>query len=152
MATKPEASINQVPGSGTTPADPLPQAPDVDVFPLPPASISISPLPFFLTGEQTLSGNGGEEKDTQPPPTNGSYKPIGPAAPRPVSGRFSKADSNATGGACIAVPSPARSGSSNFCTGGSTGEAACSCGACSTRLAQRVRAVILPSVVRVSPL
>src|ERR1039458_610776 len=155
MAAKPEATITQVPGSGTTPEEPpLPQGLLFFFFPLPSPPPSIAIVPFFFTGPQRPSGNGGGEMGTQFPPANGLYKLklSGAAGPRPgTSGRLSSADWNGTGGACIAVPSPARTGSSNFCTGGSAGEASC-CGVSSTRLAQRLRAVIFPSVIKCSPL
>jgi len=58
---------------------------------------------------------------------------------------------NSTGGTAMEVPSPAPTGSSNFATGGSGDESNC-CGTSSTRLAQRARAVIFPSVISFSPL
>ena len=51
----------------------------------------------------------------------------------------------------MARPSAGITGSSKATAGGSIRELSC-CGFSSTRLAQRVRAVILPSVSRVSPL
>src|SRR5271155_4487611 len=150
MAANPEANSIHVPGSGTTPVAP-PQAPGFFFFPTASSSPSL-PGTFFFTGPQRSAGKGGGEIGTQFPPTKGSYKLSGPAGPRPGrSGRPSNADWKTTGGDCVAVPSPARTGSSNFCTGGSTGEAAC-CGVSSTRLSQRLRAVILPSVISFSPL
>src|ERR1700685_3602306 len=110
MATRPEANINHVPGSGTVPIPPPPPQALVDIFFFPSGSVSISTPPpfFFFTGEQSPSGNGGGRIGTNLPPVNGSYKFNGPAGPRPgTDGRFNSADSNATGGPCTAVPSPA---------------------------------------------
>src|SRR5271157_1001093 len=107
MAASPEANSTQVPGSGTTPVTPDPQAPAFFFFP-PTSPSPISPEPFFFTGSQRPVGNGGGASGTQFPATNGSYKLSRPAGPRPgISGRLSNADSKATGGDCVAVPFPA---------------------------------------------
>src|SRR5580658_3994795 len=153
MAPKPEANSIHVPGSGTTPGPP-PQAPVffLPASPAPPTQQPVSAVPFLLTGAHRPAGNGGGETANQLPPTKGSYKLRGPTGPTPgACGRSSSADWKGTAGECMAVPSPARTGSSNFWAGGSTGAAIC-CGASSTRLAQRVRAVIRPSVINFSPL
>src|SRR5208337_5686497 len=148
MPARPVAIINQVPGSGTTPGF-TPQGFFL-FFPLPVPSFP--PLPFFFSGPQTLVGNGGVEMGIQFPPPNGLYKLSGGAGPRPGAPvRSSNADSNGTGGPCRAVPRAGTTGSSNFCGGGSAADAAC-CGTSSTRLAQRPRAVIRPSVINFSPL
>src|ERR1700693_3414343 len=142
MAAKPGANSSQVPGSGTDPGA-SPQGPGFFFFPVP-VSPPSPPAPFFLTGAHKPSGIGGGAMGTQFPPTNGLYKASGPIGSAPGTiGRFNRADSHGAGGILIAVPCPSRTGSSNFCTGGSTGEAASCCGVSSTRLAQRVRAVIL---------
>src|SRR5882757_11421420 len=107
MAAKPEANNSQVPGSGTVPGvPPLPQGIGFFFFPVlsPSASVPVAPF-FFFTGPQSPSGNGGGEREMKFPPTNGLYTLSGPAGPRPgTSGRLSKADSKAAGGACMAVP------------------------------------------------
>src|SRR3984957_5181581 len=153
IAANPEANSTQVPGSGTTPG---PQGPPFFFLPpLSPSSPAQQPLcsvPFFLPGPQRPEGMGGGEIGIQDPPPIGSYNVKGPRGPDPGPlGRFNRADWNGTGGACVAVPMAGIIGSSNFTAGGSTGAAAC-CGSSSTRLAQRPRAVMRPSVMTFSPL
>src|SRR5258708_18764029 len=114
MAAKPDANNSQVAGSGTVPGDPLlPQGPVFFFFPLALASTAIPSAPFFFfTGPQRPSGKGGGESEMKFPPPNGLAALTGPTGARPgTSGRFSKADSNAAGGPCMAVLSPARIGS-----------------------------------------
>src|SRR5580658_102660 len=152
MNTKPEPNKIQVPGSGTVPTPPpRPQTPGPLVFFLPTLSTSSSSLPFFFVPSPQTAGKGGGEIGTKLPPGNGLYKLKGPAGSSPgPPGRLSNDDSKTTGGACIAVPAPLPTGCSNASAVGSAGEASC-CGFSSTRLAQRVRAVILPSVISFSP-
>ena len=105
------------------------------------------------TGETLaiIGRSGGGKSGTQVPLLNGSTKLNGSAGPNPGNpGRFSNADSKGTGGVEEAVPSAGSMGSSNFRAGGSEDEVAC-CGSSSTRLAQRERTMIFPSVITVSP-
>src|ERR1022692_3238502 len=100
MAAKPEANINQVPGSGTVAGPLTPQGPTFFFLPpLPPSPVVPMPF-FFFSGPQRPTGRGGGAMGTKLPPTNGLYKLSGPAGSKvAVSGRLSNADGNATGGA-----------------------------------------------------
>ena len=154
MAANPDANSNHVPGSGTVSGPPLLTWQETGLFFFPPTPLTAAGAPFTLApGAQSPTGNGGAERGRKFPPTNGSYKLSGRTVSEPgICGRFNNADSNGTSGDCMAIPSPGRTGSSNFCTGGSAGDSAWCCGDSSTRLAQRVRAVIFPSVITFSPL
>lgn len=147
IRANPEATRSHVEGSGTSPPLPPPDPHDSIFFFLP---VPTTVVPFFLTGPQTL-GNGGGAIGMKFPGVKGSYKLSGGVGPRPGTGlRFNRADWKGTGGLTTAVPVAGWTGSSNFATGGSDEELAC-CGTSSTRFAHRVRAVILPSVMTVSP-
>src|ERR1700722_1199158 len=151
MAAKPDANSSQVPGSGTVSVPP-PTSQETGLFFLPPVLTGAAAAFVFPPGAQRPTGNGGADRDRKLPPTNGSYKLSGRTVSVPgIWGRFS-ADSKGTPGDCMAMPSPGRIGSSNFCAGGSAGDTACCCGDSSTRFPQRVRAVMLPSVITFSPL
>jgi hypothetical protein len=95
-------------------------------------------------------GSGGGMIGVHEPFVNGSYNLNGSDGPTPgVVGRVRSADSNGRGGFDIAVPA-GNIGASIADTGGSARDVAAS-GTSSTRFAHRVRAVILPSVMTVSP-
>src|SRR4029077_9030121 len=149
IAVSPARTSTQVPGSGTSPPPPslVPQG-----FPFPLLLVVVCappPLFFFLPTPQTLGSSGGEI-GTHVPLPNGSNSPNGGAGPNPTNGGRFNADSKGIGGPATAVPIAGRTGSSNFAAGGSDEEVAC-CGTSSTRFPQRERAVILPSVIRASP-
>src|SRR5580704_7659335 len=109
MAAKPEANNTHVPGSGMVPVDPLPQGPTFFFFsPTSPTSLPVAP--FFFTGPQTPTGNGGGEMGIQFPPPKGLFEFSGGTGSRPGGGPLSSADWKGTGGACIAVPWPVVTG------------------------------------------
>src|SRR5579863_664323 len=152
IATIPVISMSQVPGSGTTPL--APHGPLFFFFlSLASSGPAPSPLPGFLPGEQTPLGSGGGERGTTPPTGNGVYKLRSGARGwgPPNTGRFKSADSNSTGGIAVELSWLGSTGTSNFATAGTIDSCNC-CGTSSTRLPQRARTVILPSVISFSPL
>ena len=97
-------------------------------------------------------GIGGGKMAGKPPPPPGpkSGEPGGPCGSNGTSSRLNSADSKLPGNENRLAAPLASKGSSNVSAGGSSAETAF-CGVAETWLAQRVRALITPSVTSFSP-
>src|SRR5256885_14523047 len=97
-------------------------------------------------------GIGGGKMAGKPPPPPGlkSGEPGGPCGSNGTSSRLNSADSKLPGNENRLAEPLASKGSSNVSAGGSSAETAF-CGVAETWLAQRVRALIKPSVSSFSP-
>src|SRR2546429_9881098 len=157
MPPKPEATSRIVPGSGTVAGGGPPGAHGFFFFLEEPSAVSGCPCFGFVGVHVPGPGiGGGNTPGGKPPPPPGPNSWLigdcgGPSPPKPVGPVLSfSADWKLPGKSTLIAEPPSANGSSN-CSANGSSRAITACGSTSTRFAQRVRAVILPSVISFSP-